>query len=136
PTVAAIHGACLGGGTELALACDYRVMSDAKKSQIGLPEIKLGIFPAWGGCTRLPRTVGLAPALDLILTGKSLDARRAKKVGLADEAVPEAIFEGWTRDFARSKLGAAKPRPYRGTQSPIERALESTPPGRRFIFSK
>src|SRR6186997_259512 len=76
PTVAAIHGACLGGGTELALACDYRLLSDAKKTQIGLPEVRLGIFPAWGGCTRLPRTVGLAPSLDLILTGKSLDARR------------------------------------------------------------
>jgi len=72
PTVAAIHGACLGGGTELALACDYRLMSDAKKSQIGLPEVKLGIFPAWGGCTRLPRVVGLAPALDMILAGKDL----------------------------------------------------------------
>ena len=78
PTVAAINGACLGGGTELALACDYRLMSDSKKAQIGLPEVRLGIFPAWGGCTRLPRTVGLPAALDLILTGKSLDARRAK----------------------------------------------------------
>ena len=60
PTVAAINGACLGGGTELALACDYRLMSDSKKAQIGLPEVRLGIFPAWGGCTRLPRVVGLA----------------------------------------------------------------------------
>jgi len=136
PTVAAIHGACLGGGTELALACDYRLLSDAKKTQIGLPEVRLGIFPAWGGCTRLPRTVGLAPALDLILTGKSLDARRAKKIGLADEAVPEAIFEAWTRDFARAKLGAPKPRTYRGRQSFAERALEKTPPGRSLIFAK
>ena len=79
PTVAAINGACLGGGTELALACDYRLMSTSPKAQIGLPEVKLGIFPAWGGCTRLPRVVGLAPALDLILTGRSLDARRARK---------------------------------------------------------
>src|SRR5450631_1981633 len=92
PTIAAINGVCLGGGTELALACDYRVMSDAKKAQIGLPEVKLGIFPAWGGCTRLPRVVGLAKALDLILTGKSLDARRAKKIGLVDAAIPAAIF--------------------------------------------
>ena len=61
PTVAAINGACLGGGTELALACDYRLMSDSKKAQIGLPEVRLGIFPAWGGCTRLPRLVGLWP---------------------------------------------------------------------------
>jgi 3-hydroxyacyl-CoA dehydrogenase/enoyl-CoA hydratase/3-hydroxybutyryl-CoA epimerase len=74
PTVAAINGVCLGGGTELALACDYRVMSDAKKAQIGLPEVRLGIFPAWGGTTRLPRVVGLQKALDLILTGRTLDA--------------------------------------------------------------
>ena len=79
PTVAAIDGACLGGGTELALACDYRLMSDSKKAQIGLPEVRLGIFPAWGGCTRLPRVVGLPAALDLILTGKSLDGRRGEE---------------------------------------------------------
>ena len=104
PTVAAINGACLGGGTELALACDYRLMSDSKKAQIGLPEVRLGIFPAWGGCTRLPQVVGLAAALDLILTGKTLDARRARKIGLADEAVPAAIFDDWARRFAREKL--------------------------------
>ncbi len=136
PTVAAIHGACLGGGTELALACDYRVMSDAKKSQIGLPEVRLGIFPAWGGCTRLPRVVGLAAALDLILTGKSLDARRAKKIGLVDEAVPAAIFDDWSRRFARSKLGGGKPSSRRGARDFGARALEATPIGRRVVFSK
>jgi 3-hydroxyacyl-CoA dehydrogenase/enoyl-CoA hydratase/3-hydroxybutyryl-CoA epimerase len=109
PTVAAINGACLGGGTELALACDYRVMSDSKKSQIGLPEVRLGIFPAWGGCTRLPRVVGLPAALDLILTGKTLDARRAKRIGLVDEAVPAALFDDWSKLFARSKLGGRTP---------------------------
>src|SRR5512143_185974 len=70
PTTAAINGVCLGGGTELALACDYRLMSDSPKAKIGTPEVRLGIFPAWGGCTRLPRLVGLQKALDLILTGK------------------------------------------------------------------
>jgi 3-hydroxyacyl-CoA dehydrogenase/enoyl-CoA hydratase/3-hydroxybutyryl-CoA epimerase len=136
PTVAAINGACLGGGTELALACDYRLMSDSKKSQIGLPEVRLGIFPAWGGCTRLPRVVGLAVALDLILTGKSLDARRAKKVGLVDEAVPAALFEDWTRRFARSKLGGGKPRSRRRPMSLGDHALEGTSIGRKLIFSK
>jgi len=136
PTVAAINGACLGGGTELALACDYRLMSDSKKAQIGLPEVRLGIFPAWGGCTRLPRVVGLASALDLILTGKSLDARRAKKIGLVDEAVPAAIFEDWTRRFARSKLGGGKPRSRRKPTSLADHALEGTPFGRKAIFSK
>ncbi len=136
PTVAAINGACLGGGTELALACDYRLMSDSKKAQIGLPEVRLGIFPAWGGCTRLPRVVGLSSALDLILTGKSLDARRAKKIGLVDEAVPAAIFDDWTRRFARSKLGAGKPRSRRKPTSLADHALEGTPIGRRVVFSK
>jgi 3-hydroxyacyl-CoA dehydrogenase/enoyl-CoA hydratase/3-hydroxybutyryl-CoA epimerase len=136
PTVAAIHGACLGGGTELALACDYRLMSDAKKAQIGLPEVRLGIFPAWGGCTRLPRVVGLAAALDLILTGKSLDARRAKKIGLVDEAVPAAIFDDWARRFARGKLGSGKPPTRRGPRDFAARALEATPIGRKVVFSK
>ena len=107
PTVAAIDGACLGGGTELALSCDYRVMSDSEKSRIGLPEVRLGIFPAWGGTTRLPRLVGLTAALDLILTGKTLDARRARKFGLVDEAVPAAIFRDWVRTFAAGKAGSA-----------------------------
>ena len=136
PTVAAINGVCLGGGTELALACDYRVMSDSPKAQIGLPEVRLGIFPAWGGSTRLPRVIGLAAALDLILTGKSLPARRARRVGLVDEAVPAAIFEAWSLQFARGKLGGAKPRERRGPASLAERALEATPFGRKLIFKK
>jgi len=136
PTVAAIDGACLGGGTELALACDYRLMSDSKKAQIGLPEVRLGLFPAWGGCTRLPRIVGLPAALDLILTGKSLDGRRAKKIGLADEVVPAAIFDGWARRFAREKLGGRKPPSRRGPRPFPQRLLELTPPGRKAIFAK
>jgi 3-hydroxyacyl-CoA dehydrogenase/enoyl-CoA hydratase/3-hydroxybutyryl-CoA epimerase len=136
PTVAAINGACLGGGTEFSLACDYRLMSDAKKAQIGLPEVRLGVYPAWGGCTRLPKTIGLSAALDLILTGRSLDARRARRIGLVDEAVPAAILEEYARQFARSKLGAEKPRVRRGNVSAAERALEATPVGRRVIFAK
>jgi len=136
PTVAAINGACLGGGTEFVLACDYRLMSDAKKAQIGLPEVRLGIYPAWGGSTRLPKTIGLSAALDLILTGRSLDARRARRIGLVDEAVPAAILEQYSRQFARSKLGSGKPRVWRGKVSAAERALEATPFGRRVIFKK
>ncbi len=136
PTVAAINGACLGGGTELALACDYRLMSDSKKAQIGLPEVRLGIFPAWGGCTRLPKVVGLAAALDLILTGKTLDARRARKIGLVDEAVPTAIFDDWARRFARGKLGSAKPPTRRGPRELPARALEATSVGRGLVFKK
>ena len=136
PTIAAINGVCLGGGTEFALACDWRIMSDAPAARIGLPEVRLGIFPAWGGCVRLPRLVGLAKALDLILTGKRIDARRAKRVGLVDEAVPAAIFDDFARRFARSKFGTGK-RPVRPTRlSAAERALDATPFGRAVIFRK
>ena len=84
-TVAAINGICLGGGCELALACRYRIASS--KAKIGLPEIKLGLLPGWGGCVRLPRLIGVAKALDLILAGKILNADKALKLGLIDEIV-------------------------------------------------
>jgi len=136
PTVAAIVGVCLGGGTELALACDYRLMSDAPAARIGLPEVRLGIFPAWGGTVRLPRLVGLTAALDLILTGKQLDARRAKRIGLVDEAVPHAIFEDFARRFARARSGEGKRRSRRARRPPVVGALEATPMGRRLIREK
>jgi len=88
PTVAAIHGACLGGGYELALACDYRIATDDKRTKIGLPETKLGIIPAWGGSTRLPRLVGLPRAMKLILTGKTPHAEAAVRYGMVDRVVP------------------------------------------------
>ena len=88
PTVAAIHGQALGGGCEMALACDWRVLSDSRDTRIGLPEILLGILPAWGGSHRLPRLIGLVPALDLILAGKTVPAAQALKLGLADRVVP------------------------------------------------
>lgn len=84
-TVAAINGICLGGGTELALACKYRLAS--KNAKIGLPEIKLGFVPGWGGCVRLPRLIGVAKALELIMTGKVLSADKARKIGLVDSVV-------------------------------------------------
>jgi 3-hydroxyacyl-CoA dehydrogenase/enoyl-CoA hydratase/3-hydroxybutyryl-CoA epimerase len=94
PTVAAIHGHCLGGGTELALACRYRVASNDDTTRIGLPEVKLGIFPGWGGSVRLPRLVGAPAALDLILTGRSLSANAAKAIGLVDRVVePPLLLE-------------------------------------------
>src|SRR5262249_4470905 len=89
PTVAVISGACLGGGLELALACDYRVVLDHPKTQLGLPEIELGLLPAWGGTQRLPRVVGLERALQIILGGKRLNARDALVWGLADEITTE-----------------------------------------------
>lgn len=89
PTVAAIHGACLGGGLELALACDLRIASDDRATKIGLPETMLGILPAWGGSTRLPRLIGLPKALDLVLGGKTLAPKHARKLGVVDQVVPK-----------------------------------------------
>src|SRR6266540_242340 len=99
-TVAAINGACLGGGCEMAISCDWRVMSDSPKATIGLPETQLGIIPAWGGTTKLPRLIGLTAALDLILTGKTLDGKRARRAGVVDEVIPEAILLDVAQKFA------------------------------------
>ncbi|HUP63823.1 MAG TPA: 3-hydroxyacyl-CoA dehydrogenase NAD-binding domain-containing protein [Thermoanaerobaculia bacterium] len=130
-TVAAIDGVCLGGGTELALNCDYRVMSEHPKAQIGLPETKLGIFPAWTGTTRLPRLIGIPAALDLILTGKTLDGRRAQKVGLVDEVVSSSVLV----DVAR-QLGARKGKK-RGLESDRTHFyVEGNPLARKLVFSK
>ena len=92
PTVAAIDGACLGGGCELALACQYRVAADGPKTQIGLPETQLGIIPGWGGSQRLPRLIGLGAALDIICAGKSVSADKARRIGLVDAAVPSVVL--------------------------------------------
>lgn len=89
PTVAAIHGACLGGGVELALVCDHRLASDDPATKLGFPETQLGLLPAWGGSTRLPRLIGLPKALDLVLSGKQIVAKHARKLGLIDEVVPK-----------------------------------------------
>jgi len=90
PTVAAIHGFCMGGGTEISLACRYRVA--ATDARIGLPEIKLGIFPGWGGSARLPRLVGAPAAFDMMLTGRTLSASAARGIGLVDKVVEPAML--------------------------------------------
>jgi 3-hydroxyacyl-CoA dehydrogenase/enoyl-CoA hydratase/3-hydroxybutyryl-CoA epimerase len=87
PTVAAIHGVAVGGGYEIALACDYRIASPDRATKIGLPETKLGLLPAWGGSTRLPRLIGVPKALGVILAGKTLAAKPALKLGMVDELV-------------------------------------------------
>jgi 3-hydroxyacyl-CoA dehydrogenase/enoyl-CoA hydratase/3-hydroxybutyryl-CoA epimerase len=97
PTLALIKGFCLGGGLELALACRYRVAVDDPSTRLGLPEVMLGIVPGWGGIRRLPRLVGGPAALDLMLTGKTVDARKAKRLGLVDEAVPARIVDNTVR---------------------------------------
>src|SRR5690606_25314529 len=89
--------ACLGGGLELALACDYRLATDHPKTRLGLPEVTLGIIPGWGGTQRLPRLIGLPQALGMILTGKSVDGIKAARIGLVDACV--------AREFLDDQLG-------------------------------
>ena len=97
PTTAMVNGFCMGGGVELALACRYRVALDDPKTRFALPEVMLGIMPAWHGVQWLPKLVGPAAAFDMLLTGKSVDAKRAKRIGLVDQAVPLRILENTAR---------------------------------------
>ena len=97
PTLALVRGHCLGGGVELALACRYRIAVDEPGTRMALPEVMLGIYPAWGGMLRLPRLIGPAAALDLMLTGKGVDARKAKRLGLADDCVPPRVMDSAAR---------------------------------------
>src|SRR5437867_1362607 len=107
PTLALVNGFCMGGGVELALACRYRVAVDQPGTRFALPEVMLGILPGWGGVKRLPRLVGPTAALDMLLTGRAVDARRAKRLGLVDEAVPPRIQENAARMMV---LEAPRPR--------------------------
>ncbi len=107
PVVAAIHGACLGGGLELALACHWRIATDDRKTQLGQPEVQLGIIPGAGGTQRLPRLVGIAAALELILSGKSVKPRKAAKLGLVDEVVPAPILLEVAKRRARELASGA-----------------------------
>lgn len=132
PTVAAIRGVCLGGGLEIALACTYRVASDRPDTKMGLPEVRLGILPGWGGSTRLPRLIGIAEALDLILTGKTVAGKKALKLGLIDALMPDARFLDTVRDFARERLDKA--RRDEGGFDLKETLLEKNPVGRKILF--
>jgi 3-hydroxyacyl-CoA dehydrogenase/enoyl-CoA hydratase/3-hydroxybutyryl-CoA epimerase len=102
PTLALVRGHCLGGGLELALACRYLLAVDEPGTKMGLPEVMLGIFPGWGGMLRLPQRVGPAAALDMMLTGKTLDAKRARNQGLADDCVPPRVMEMAARQLLLS----------------------------------
>src|SRR5207344_1029283 len=112
PTVAVIHGHCMGGGTELALACRYRIASSDDSTRIGLPEVKLGIYPAWGGSVRLPRLVGAPAAMDMMLTGRTLSGTAARSIGLVDKVTdPSGLQE--------AALGLIQ----RGMKRPIKQRL-------------
>jgi 3-hydroxyacyl-CoA dehydrogenase/enoyl-CoA hydratase/3-hydroxybutyryl-CoA epimerase len=128
PTVALVRGFCLGGGLELALACRYRVVVDEPGTRLGLPEVMLGIVPGWGGIRRLPRLVGAPAALDMLLTGRTIDARRAKRLGAADECVPARIMMNTARGVL---LTAPPPR-----RLPLPLALTLSPLLRRMIAGK
>jgi 3-hydroxyacyl-CoA dehydrogenase/enoyl-CoA hydratase/3-hydroxybutyryl-CoA epimerase len=147
PVVAAIHGACLGGGLELAMACGIRVASnDEGKTQFGQPEVKLGILPAAGGTQRLPRLVGIATALDLMLTGRSVRPRSALKMGLIDETCPHEVLLDVAVRRAKEAIGkpaadgdggpVAKLKSWLSPKHLQELALEENPVGRRVLFSK
>ncbi|MGR5235089.1 fatty acid oxidation complex subunit alpha FadJ [Vibrio rotiferianus] len=131
PVVAAIHGPCLGGGLELALACDYRVCTDSDKTRLGLPEVQLGLLPGSGGTQRLPRLIGLLPSLDLILTGKQLRAKKAKKLGVVDACVPETIL----LDVAKKHIEKEKKRD-KQKQSTKEKLMSGSSLGRKFVFEQ
>jgi 3-hydroxyacyl-CoA dehydrogenase/enoyl-CoA hydratase/3-hydroxybutyryl-CoA epimerase len=134
PTVAAIRGICLGGGLEISLASTYRVASDRPDTKMGLPEVRLGILPGWGGSTRLPRRIGIAEALDLILSGKTVVGRKALKLGLIDALLPDARFLDTLRDFALERID--KPRRDEGEFDFKEMLLEKNPLGRKILFDQ
>src|SRR5215471_2250683 len=124
PTLALVRGFCLGGGLELALACRYRVVVDEPGTRLGLPEVMLGIVPGWGGIRRLPRLAGAPAALDMLLTGRTIDARRAKKLGIADECVPPRIMMSTARGVILTRPPVRSlPFPLALTLNPLVRPL-------------
>ncbi|MBO1256086.1 fatty acid oxidation complex subunit alpha FadJ [Alteromonas sp. 5E99-2] len=130
--VAAIHGPALGGGLELALACHYRVCSDSDATQLGLPEVQLGLLPGSGGTQRLPALVGIQPAMTMMLTGSSKRPKQAKKLGLVDDMVPLTVLVDVAEKFAlKSKPDRAKPQ-----KGMVNKVLEQTGFGRDIMFKK
>lgn len=141
PVIAAIKGACLGGGMELAMACSYRIAANSPDTVLGLPEVMLGLLPAGGGTQRLPRLIGIASALDLMLTGRQLKAKPARKMGLVDEvveaaavydvAIARALQQAEKTEKASVSLGD-----YLSTQAITKTALEGNPAGRKVLFDQ
>ena len=136
PVVAAIRGTCLGGGTELALACHCIIIGDDPRSEIGLPEVRLGIIPGWGGTQRLPRRVPLPVAIEMILTGRSLRGGAAQAAGLAHKAVPSdyvlAEALAWIRSASVQHKRHPRRHPRRGSEA---RAARWLPPYRKLFFA-
>ena len=138
PTVALISGACLGGGLEFAMSCRYRIADDHVKTLLGLPEVKLGLIPGWGGTVRLPKLVGLVEALPMILTGRMLSGRQARSKGLVHDMVPIEALPFVGEDLLRVviKQGTASGLFKRPKRPLIARLTEAFPPLRNFAFRK
>lgn len=140
PVVAAINGACLGGGLELALTASMRICTDSPRTQLGQPEVQSGVLPAAGGTQRLPALVGLATGLEMIVGGRPVRARKAKKIGLVDEVVPvEVLLEVATKRAAEAVGASPKKASFLsklnvGTVQKL--ALEKNPAGRKLLFKK
>ncbi|MGL4833409.1 MAG: enoyl-CoA hydratase-related protein, partial [Shewanella sp.] len=132
PVIAAIHGACLGGGLELALACHQRVCSDDGKTVLGVPEVQLGLLPGGGGTQRLPRLVGITTALDMMLTGKQIRPKQALKMGLVNDVVPQSILLQTAIEMAL----AGKRAGHSVKKSLLNQLLEGTSLGRNLIFNQ
>lgn len=133
PVVAAIHGACLGGGLEVALACHWRVLSDHPKSICALPEVQLGLLPGAGGTQRLPHVIGLQAALDMILTSRNVRPRKARTLGLVDDLVHPAILRDVAMQRARELASGTRERANRKS-SASGLLLEDNPLGRALVF--
>ncbi len=140
PVVAAIDGTCLGGGLELALACHGRVCTDHPKTALGLPEVMLGVLPGSGGTQRLPRLVGIPAALGLMLTGKHLNAQKARRMGLVDDVTPAATLLQTAVELARrlreNRAASRKTGGLLSVKGLTKLALEDNPLGRRVLFQK
>lgn len=134
PIVAGIHGSCMGGGTELALACHYRIVSNHSDTKIGLPEVKLGLLPGMGGTQRLPRLIGIQKALPYLLTGKNMYSRQARRTGFADETVHQHGLKNAGLNAVQKLI--KKPASHPDKRSLAEKALESNPLTRKIIFSQ
>ena len=137
-TVACIQGSCLGGGTELALACDYRVMSNDSKTKMGLPEVQLGILPAWGGVSRLPRMINLTDALDMMLTGKNIKPKKAKKIGLVHLIPPPELLMETTYQLAKDALAGKTGYVSKSAPKPklMDKALNNFAAGQKLVFQQ
>jgi len=135
PIVAAIDGACLGGGLELAMACHARVCTDNPKTALGLPEVQLGLLPGSGGTQRLPKLVGLQKSLDMMLTGKQLRAKQALKAGLVDDVVPSSVLLAVAEQKAIT-LGQRGKKSVQRKQGVVDKLLENNSVGRNIVYQQ